>query len=92
MRKRAHVCPRTGNFFDKFDLLDKDSQQRVILQLQQKAQENATTQKMSLGEWLDWASAFGDYIHNKYGDFEVSSVDLLEEAREERLNDLMGGR
>jgi hypothetical protein len=78
---------------DRFDLLDKDAQQRLAAHLVQKAQNHAAapTQKMSLGEWLEWASAFGEYIHNKYGDLGESSVDLLEEAREERMNDLMGG-
>jgi hypothetical protein len=79
--------------FDRFKLLDKDARQRVILQLQQEAQEDSDIlNPMSPQEGLDWLRSFGAYIHKKYGDLGVSSVDLLDEAREERMNDLMGGR
>lgn len=80
--------------YDRFKLLDKDARQRVILQLQHEAQENNndSLKPFSPEEGLAWLRDFGAYIHKKYGDFGVSSVDLLEEAREERMNDLMGGR
>jgi hypothetical protein len=77
--------------FDRFKLLDKDAKLRLAARLTQEAQEDVNaTPKMSLKEWLDWASAFGDYIHEKYGTL-PNSVDVLNEIREERLDDLMGG-
>jgi hypothetical protein len=79
--------------FDRFKLLDKDAQLRLAARLTQEAQEDADIlNPMSPQEGLDWLRSFGAYIHKKYGDLGVSSVDLLDEAREERLNDLMGGR
>ena len=77
--------------FDRFVQLDKDAQLRLAARLTQQAQEEAdATQKMSIKEWLEWATAFGDYIHEKYGTL-PNSVDVLNEIREERLDDLMGG-
>lgn len=80
---------------EKFRLLDKASKQRVLLQIEREAMLTATTSEVLLPispeEWLAWAQDFGSHIHEKYGSFSVSSVDLLNEAREERLDDLMGG-
>ncbi len=78
--------------YQKFKQLDKAAQQRVIAQLEQEAHSDTETlEPMSLKEWIAWAHDFGEYIHNKYGSLPDNSVDLLNEAREERLNDLMGG-
>ena len=76
---------------EKIKLLDKDARQRVRHQLEQDVIEE-TLEPMSTEEWLEWAVAFGKYVEEKYGPNRISSVDLLEEAREERLNDIMGGR
>jgi hypothetical protein len=45
-----------------------------------------------LGEWLDRAQAFQDELRAKYGeDFVFNSQSVLDEIREERLDDIMGG-
>jgi hypothetical protein len=79
--------------FEQFKQLDKETKLRLAARLTQVAQEDADTlTPMSPEEGLAWLRDFGAYIHKKYGDLKVSSVDLLDEIREERLNDLMGGR
>lgn len=75
---------------EKFRSLDETAKQRVRLQIEHET-EQASLKPMSVEEWLQWAQGFGDYIHKKYGVLSTSSVDLLNEAREERLDDLMGG-
>jgi hypothetical protein len=74
---------------EKFRLLDREAQQRVRLQIEQ---EESAESSMSPKGWLVWAQNFGNFIHDKYGSLQPNSVDLLNEAREERLDDLMGGR
>ncbi len=73
----------------KFRQLDKAARQRVLLQMEH---EDTVPEPMSPEEWLEWADAFGAKIYARYGERKLTSVDLLHEAREERLNDLMGGR
>jgi hypothetical protein len=47
--------------------------------------------KLTWDEWLAQAQALSDEIRAHYGDgYYVGSRELLEEAREERLNQLMG--
>jgi hypothetical protein len=78
--------------YDKFRLLDRESQQRVIAHLELEAKsETSAPEAVMPEEGLAWMQAFGEYIPNKYGPLPDNSVDLLNEAREERLNDLMGG-
>ncbi|HVU14041.1 MAG TPA: hypothetical protein VHD90_22335 [Phototrophicaceae bacterium] len=78
--------------YQKFRLLDKDARLRVIARLELEAEVDDTTpEPMSPQEGLAWLINFGEYIQNKYGNLSPSSVDLLNEAREERLDDLMGG-
>lgn len=76
---------------DKFRLLDKEAQERVRQQIEQDVPDE-TLEPMSTEEWLEWAIAFGKRMEKKYGPNRISSVDLLHEAREERLNDILGGR
>jgi hypothetical protein len=78
--------------YQKFRLLDKESQQRVIAHLELEAKSDAPNlEPMPIKEWLKSLEELGEYIHNKYGPLPDNSVDLLNEAREERMNDLMGG-
>lgn len=81
---------------EKFRRLDKAAQQRVRRQIEQEGETQPTgagaPETLSLHEWLVWAQGFGAYVHEKYGERGFTSVDLLNEAREERLDDLMGGR
>lgn len=81
---------------EKFRLLDKEARRRVLQLIEDEIDDQSlifsVSEPMSADEWLKWAQAFGSYIHEKYGSLRVSSVELLDEAREERLNDLMGGR
>lgn len=75
---------------DKFRLLDNEAQQRVLLQIEQDV-SSGSLEPMTTEDWLQWAVAFGERIERKYGPNRISSVELLHEAREERLNDIMGG-
>lgn len=80
---------------EKFRLLDKAARRRVLMQIAQESdsQPFSTVEPMSAEEWLRWSREFRAKLRAKYGVREmVSSADLLNEAREERLNDLMGGR
>jgi hypothetical protein len=80
---------------DKFHLLDKEAQLRVVTQIENEVQDDfagsTNDEGLSLKEWLAWARNMGTYIQNKYGELHPTSLELLEEAREERMNDLMGG-
>lgn len=82
---------------EKFRLLDKAAQQRVLSQIEQDANAQSSpftsVEPISAEAWLQWSREFRSKLRAKYGAREVvSSADLLNEAREERLNDLMGGR
>lgn len=72
---------------EKFRLLDREARQCVLLQIEQ---ETVDTPATSLDAWLAWTQDFGSYIHKRYGSLQPSSLELLDEAREERLNDFMG--
>lgn len=75
---------------EKFHLLDKETRKRLLDEFNT---ETITTQTpMSWDEWLAWARDFRqktDALHPE--GFFFNSVDALNEAREERLNDLTGG-
>ena len=74
---------------DKFRLLDKEAQQQVLNVL---SSEVTTLEPMTWDEWLAWARDFRRQTAKLHPEgFAFNSVDLLNEAREERLNDLMGG-
>ncbi len=81
-------------FVEKFRLLDKDSQRRVFKEIEQELEVSSPSrdEQMSVEAWLGWAQEFGVYVQGKYGDVRPNSTDLLNEAREERLDDLLGGR
>ncbi len=70
---------------EKFRLLDEPSKYRGLLQIKQET-EDTSIMPMSVEGWLEWAQNFGSYFQTKYGSLPVSSADLLNEAREERLN------
>jgi hypothetical protein len=47
--------------------------------------------QLTMGEWLEEARAFRAELEQKYGkDHYFDSLEVLDEIREERLNDLMG--
>ena len=71
--------------YEKFQQLDDEAKQRV------RATLAATDEQMSTDAWLTWARQYRATLSAKYGRKVFNSVDLLNEAREERLNDLMGG-
>jgi hypothetical protein len=67
--------------------LDEERQKRVLEFIRDLSQSPLT-----LGEWLDRAQAFQDELRAKYGeDFVFNSQSVLDEIREERLDDIMGG-
>jgi hypothetical protein len=69
--------------------LRPDQQEHVLAYVQTLTSQPA----LSLGEWLERARIMRQVYIEKYGDQAfINSVELLAEAREERLNDLMGGR
>jgi hypothetical protein len=74
---------------DRFRQLDDEAKARVIAALT----EESSVAPMSAEAWLVWARGFRSEMQAKYGkDKLFGSVDLLHEAREDRLNDLMGRR
>lgn len=73
---------------EKIEQLEPEARQRVIDWA--KAKETISKPPFDWETWLREAEAFGKSLTAKYGEnhFE-SSVALLHEAREERLNDIM---
>lgn len=66
-------------------------QKRLVLALVQELARLRLPQ-LTLAEWLHQAEASLAETRAKYGEsFVVGSQILLDEAREERLNDLLGG-
>ena len=70
----------------------------MLLQIEHEEGEENTLkfsvmEPMSPEEGLRWAREFRARLRAKYGERDViSSADILNEVREERLDDLMGGR
>lgn len=69
--------------YEKFQQLDDDAKQRV---LQALTQPQANVAK---GNWLDETRALRAEMRAKYGKLAFSAAMLINEVREERLNDLM---
>jgi hypothetical protein len=65
----------------KFAQLDDEAKARVRSAL---VESPSTTE----ADWLEQARALREEMRAKYGTLRFSAVDLLNEAREERLNDL----
>ncbi len=66
--------------------LDEKRQRQVLAFAHDLSQSQIT-----LGEWLDRAHAFREELRAKYGDdFIFNSQAVLDEIREERLDDIMG--
>lgn len=75
---------------ERFNKLDSETRRRVLdtLKLTDDIGKKPTPR-----EWLENARALRAEMKKKYGARHAfNSVDLLEEAYEERLNDIMGGR
>jgi len=78
---------------ERFRLLDKDARRRLLTFMEDDSEDADMQEPMSPEEWQVWASSVRAELQQHYGDrMMVSSVELLDEAREERLDDLMGGR
>jgi hypothetical protein len=69
--------------------LPDDELQIWVTHLREAVSEDVADQKGELATWLERARQFRAELRAKYGEL-PDSVDLLHEAREERLNDLMG--
>lgn len=72
-------------------LIDQLSDEEIQhwLETLRQSEEKSTREKML--NWLEEVESFQAKLRAKYGEL-PSSVDLLKAVREERLNDLMGGR
>jgi hypothetical protein len=68
------------------DQLPDDAVERLVIQLRQNPQD--------LGDetlaWLERARRFRSHLSKELGDHVFDPVRLLEETREERLNDILG--
>lgn len=74
----------------KFRLLDHAARERVLKQIEAELLE-AEPATLNQSDWLRWARQFRAELQSELGtDTAVNTIDLLNEAREERLNDLMG--
>jgi hypothetical protein len=79
---------------EKFRRLDKAAQKRLLQRLEADAPvETPALQpgQVTMDEWLAGAGEMRREINTVYGQRQWNSVELLREAQEERLNDLMGG-
>lgn len=70
--------------YEKFQQLDDEAKRRVLHMLAEQ-QANPAAQ----GDWLDEARALRAEMRTKYGKLAFSAAMLVNEDREERLNDLM---
>lgn len=78
---------------ERFRQLDTVARRRLLVFMEQVADEIESDEPMSADTWQLWANDFRAELQQHYGDQKVvSSAELLQEAREERLDDLMGGR
>jgi hypothetical protein len=74
----------------KFRLLDHAARERVLKQIEAELSETKPA-LLSPSEWLKWARQFRAELQAELGaDTTVNTLDMLNEVREERLNDLMG--
>lgn len=72
----------------KISLLDTFQQSQVLAFV-----EGLEKPRLSLHDCLEMAQASLEETRSRYGtDYFVNSLSLLEEAREERSNDLLGGK
>ncbi|MBI5670836.1 MAG: hypothetical protein HZC41_22825 [Chloroflexi bacterium] len=71
-------------------LIDRLSDDKVITLLEQARAEVEQPRSETLS-WLEQVRQLRAELSAKYGRREVSVVELLNEAREERLNDILGG-
>jgi hypothetical protein len=68
--------------------LDEEYQKQVLALARDLGQ---LRQKITLGEWLEQASALQEELIAQYGkDFFFNSQSILDEIREERLDDILG--
>ena len=68
------------------DALSEEEAFQLLQQIRAKAKDNAPDMS-----WHDEMTKLREELAAKYGQF-PSAVDVLREIREERLDDLMGGR
>jgi hypothetical protein len=88
----ATVMPE---LMDKITQLDEAAQRKLLAYVENllRLELEKSPTPMTLGEWLREAQALRDEMRAKYGANHFYSVEeTLDEIREERLNDIMGGR
>lgn len=78
---------------EKLRLLDKEAQQRVWQQIELDASYPAMPSVIepvvSLETWLEEATKMRQEFAAKYGQLSFNIADLINEMREERLNDIL---
>jgi Rad3-related DNA helicase len=67
------------------DRLSEEDAERWLLEIQQSLPEESK----AMLEWLNQAEKLQNKLLSRYGEI-TDSVSMLDEVREERLNDLMG--
>jgi hypothetical protein len=69
--------------------LDTSKQQQVLDYL--RALTATSKSQMTLGEWLEQTGTFREELLARYGSDHFGGIqNMLDDVREERLNDLMG--
>ncbi len=83
-----------NDIIQKFRLLDKEARDRVLLQIAQETQaESISPSETTAQDFLMWARGFRARTESPYEDRPlIDAADLINEMREERLDDIMGGR
>jgi hypothetical protein len=75
---------------EKLDRLSEAQLRAVLALIEQEADE---TPALTLAEWLEQANAFRAALQAEYSeDYYFDSLSVLDEVRDERLNDLVGER
>jgi hypothetical protein len=72
-------------------LIDQLSEAEIQYWLDSLRRTKATSSREKMRNWSEEVEPFQAKLREKYGEL-PSSLGLLKEVREERLNDLMGGR
>ena len=78
---------------DRLSKLDSPLQQQVLDFVRQLQNSEGNESRLTLGEWLKKTHILRSEFRAKYGDSKlIDTQSMLDEVREERLNDLMGSR
>ncbi len=81
------MCAVRQELLNQIDQLDENQQQQVL----EYVRVLAKPRQLTWAKWLELADQAQDELRTKYGDHHYfNSQQILDEVREERLDDLLG--